>query len=395
MLDILARARKTLLAAALPLLAATTMGQPAVQPQAARIHSAQPAMSAEQREALNASELQRVARAYLASLPEERSEAERGARLDTLARWAGVVARQQPGLRSRSEAEHRRLSVIKLPPLIAERERKVASELMQRSARMEQAAQQIAQAAAQKRHEAASVAARDLLQLLGTDGVPSAAAGPRLNWQSKAPARFTPWLAHPRTSPAGLSERVFGARRVAALGGLSGLELPDADDTEAPQPADLASSGLTQADAEIRAKVQELGNSPVRIHNWVRNSVRFVPGWGVTQTAAATFAQRQGNAYDIATLLVTMLRQANVPARYVYGTVEMPAAVAQRWLGTDLVSAAQLLSKARVPSRVVTQSGGPQALQLEHVWVEAFVSGAPSRGSVIRAGDSWWMARSA
>ncbi|WP_420864302.1 transglutaminase domain-containing protein [Thalassolituus pacificus] len=34
----------------------------------------------------------------------------------------------------------------------------------------------------------------------------------------------------------------------------------------------------------------------------------------------------RGNAFDTASLLVVLLRAANVPARYAFGTVRMPVA---------------------------------------------------------------------
>jgi transglutaminase-like putative cysteine protease len=37
-----------------------------------------------------------------------------------------------------------------------------------------------------------------------------------------------------------------------------------------------------------------------------------------------TLWTRQGNDFDQASLLIALFRAANIPARYVYGTVEIP-----------------------------------------------------------------------
>jgi hypothetical protein len=40
---------------------------------------------------------------------------------------------------------------------------------------------------------------------------------------------------------------------------------------------------------------------------------------------AIALAKKQGNAFDIANLLIALLRSADVESRYVYGTVDIPA----------------------------------------------------------------------
>jgi len=52
------------------------------------------------------------------------------------------------------------------------------------------------------------------------------------------------------------------------------------------------------------------------------NNISFVPSYGAIQGSQQTRRRRRGNAYDTASLLIALLRAAQVPARYVYGTVE-------------------------------------------------------------------------
>jgi hypothetical protein len=176
---------------------------------------------------------------------------------------------------------------------------------------------------------------------------------------------------------------------LALNGSLSGIELPSAVPPESPGPDDLAPTEDAPFTSEIRQLAQDLGKAPVPIYNWVRNHIELVPGYGVMQGAQGTLQSRRGNAFDIASLLIALYRSAGIPARYVYGTIEVPADRVQQWLGADVESARRLLTQAGVPNSAVTQGGVTAALRLEHVWVKAWVDYIPSRGAVNREGDSW------
>ncbi|HSW12370.1 MAG TPA: transglutaminase domain-containing protein [Solimonas sp.] len=142
---------------------------------------------------------------------------------------------------------------------------------------------------------------------------------------------------------------------------------------------------------DIRSLAADLQQQPVAIVNWVRNNIEFVPGYGSVQGAGQTLLNRRGNATDTASLLVALLRASGIPARYVYGTVELEAAAAQNWLG-DLRSpqaALALLQQAGVPAEAVLRSGAIGAIRFEHVWVQAYVDFDPSRGARNLAPDTW------
>ena len=84
-------------------------------------------------------------------------------------------------------------------------------------------------------------------------------------------------------------------------------------------------------------------------------------------------------------------RAANVPARYVYGTVEAPLAPVQNWVGgTENANATlDVLGRGGIPAVGVTEAGVVRRVKWEHVWVEAFLDYVPSRGERPRAGDTW------
>lgn len=145
---------------------------------------------------------------------------------------------------------------------------------------------------------------------------------------------------------------------------------------------------LTEA---IRLKSLELNEDPVEIYNWVRNNIEFIPTYGSIQGADYTLEYGKGNAFDTASLLIALLRAANIPARYAYGTIEIPAEKAMNWVGdVDVPSAAQqLLGQGGIPNLGIISGGKIKSIQLEHIWVEAWVDYFPSRAAKHIVGDQW------
>jgi transglutaminase-like putative cysteine protease len=176
-----------------------------------------------------------------------------------------------------------------------------------------------------------------------------------------------------------------------SVGAIHDLPLPPpnlqiAQASNQPTPDDLAESIEVQFTPEITAKAEELGNNPVKIYNWVRNNIEFVPTYGSIQGAHMTLLTKQGNAFDTASLLIALLRVSNIPARYVYGTIELPIDKVMNWVGgfTDQNSAVNFIAGGGIPGTALTSGGKITAVRIEHMWVEAFVpygpySGRPSR----------------
>jgi len=158
-------------------------------------------------------------------------------------------------------------------------------------------------------------------------------------------------------------------------------------------PDDLAETIEVQFTPEIKAKAQELGNNPVKIYEWVRNSIEFVPTWGSIQGAQMTLLTRQGNSFDTASLLIALLRAAGIHARYVTGTVELPIATVMNWLGgfTSEQAALEFMASGGVPVKAGIAGGKITKALFEHLWVEAFIDYIPSRGAkhVQGQGDTW------
>lgn len=158
-----------------------------------------------------------------------------------------------------------------------------------------------------------------------------------------------------------------------------------------PVPADTAENEEVRVTPSIKEQVAALENSPVKIFNWVRNNIGYLPTYGSVQGSDMTLASRHGNAFDTATLLIAMYRAAGIPARYVYGTIEVPADAAMNWMGgmTKIEAVQSILSQGGVPNIGVLSGGVVKTLRMEHVWVEAFVDFTPSRGAKNRTPQTW------
>ncbi len=158
-----------------------------------------------------------------------------------------------------------------------------------------------------------------------------------------------------------------------------------------PTEDDLVETIDAQQTDAIIAKAAELNHDPVEIYQWVRNNIEFIPSYGSIQGADYTLQNLKGNGFDTASLLIALLRAANVPARYAFGTVEMPAEAVMNWVGGVNVpkAAGNLMLQGGIPTEAIAEGGVIKRFQLEHVWVEAWIDYAPSRGEKHIAGDSW------
>lgn len=179
---------------------------------------------------------------------------------------------------------------------------------------------------------------------------------------------------------------------VASIGDLQGI-LTNASTQALPPPtqADLSETIEVQFTQEIRDLANQLQNNPVKIYEWVRNNIEFVPTYGSIQGADMCLQTKQCNAFDTASLLIALLRTSNIPAKYVYGTIEIPIDKVMNWVGgfTDANSALDFIASGGIPVSGLISGGKISAARMEHVWVEAWIDYIPSRGAIHKQGDTW------
>ncbi|MCL5059092.1 MAG: hypothetical protein M1449_00265 [Candidatus Thermoplasmatota archaeon] len=163
--------------------------------------------------------------------------------------------------------------------------------------------------------------------------------------------------------------------------------------------ADLAATLDAQKDdPEIAALAETLGHSPAKILAWVHDNIRYEPYWGSLKGAKGALVAGGGNATDQASLMIALLRAANIPARYVSGEIRItdpapaqPGGRALRWLGAKTyVAAANILAKGGIPAGPYSLDGQQVGIYLDHVWVEACVPYSHYRGAAVtNAGHRW------
>ena len=145
----------------------------------------------------------------------------------------------------------------------------------------------------------------------------------------------------------------------------------------------------------IQERADALGGDPVRIYEFVRNELDYQVYYGLMKGPEGTLQSGGGNDYDLAALLVSMLRHAGTPTRFVRGFIEMKYVPAQEWTGA---------TGTQAPSTFWAKFGEPKAWEGNyfgaqrnatrgvhrhlHIWVEALVPMARYRGRDAPAGDA-------
>jgi len=183
---------------------------------------------------------------------------------------------------------------------------------------------------------------------------------------------------------------------IASAGSLDGLLAQASDNTTTtqntpPTETDLEENGIEiQFTPEIRELAESLGYNALKIYQYVRNNFSNEIYYGSLKGAQQTLLEKAGNDFDQVSLLISLLRTSNIPARYVYGTVEIPIEDVKSWIGIDDTNMAlTALASSGIPLTAMTSGGAVSAVRLEHVWCQAFISYGPSRGALEGSGDMW------
>ena len=162
-------------------------------------------------------------------------------------------------------------------------------------------------------------------------------------------------------------------------------------DTDDPVAADLAETADVRFSQPIKDLAAQLEKNPLKLYEWVRNNVEFVPGYGSLQGADMCLRTKQCNDFDTASLLISLFRASNIPARYAFGTIDLSAERFKNWAGgfSDSNAAIGTLVSAGIPIAPIVTGGSITGVRIEHVWVEAWIDYNPSRGARHREGDTW------
>ena len=154
---------------------------------------------------------------------------------------------------------------------------------------------------------------------------------------------------------------------------------------------DLQQTNDTTINDDVRAEFSEL-ESVLEVYQYIKNNYTMEFYFGSRKGAVGASAEKAGNDYDIASVLIGVLRDRNIPARYAKGTIEITAEQAMEWTATDDISVAiRIIASLGIPTTSMLSNGEVVAVQLEHVWVEAFVPYTDYRGTGNCSGESLWI----
>ena len=270
---------------------------------------------------------------------------------DDLKRWESTLAELVPGARARLAAEKAMIAEYGLGEKIAQRHDEFITQFEESLAALERALQD----------GPAAIATLDL----GRNVRKSRPFAPNQLWY---PAQDT------------------AVRKLLTEGPMQTPSAPKLSGKAVVLPADEAA--ITPA---IQQQADALGNDPLAIYLWVKNSIAFLPTFGAMQAAEDTLASRSGNAADIASLLISLLRASGIEARYVAGVVDAPADRVVKWIpgSTDAFMATDLMIQGGIPTQGLSEGGILRLIRFQHVWVEARLDYVPSRGRVNRTPDTW------
>lgn len=154
---------------------------------------------------------------------------------------------------------------------------------------------------------------------------------------------------------------------------------------------DLQQTNDTVINDDVRAEFSEF-ESVLEVYQYIKNNYTMEYYFGSRKGAVGASAEKAGNDYDIASLLVGVLRDRNIPARYAKGEIEISAEQAMEWTATDDINVAmRIIAALGIPTTGMILNGETVAVRLEHIWVEAYVPYTDYRGTGNRSGERMWI----
>lgn len=166
---------------------------------------------------------------------------------------------------------------------------------------------------------------------------------------------------------------------------------------DAPTASDLASTAKVEITPRIKELADKLGNSPVRIYEYVRNNIEYVPYYGSLKNAETVLLSKSGNDYDQATLLIALLRATGIPARYAKAKIMVPIADVKDWLEVKREEVAYNIFSGLGDTSVAmatsdgSTTGSYIGVVKQQVWVVAYVPYGNYRGTASDTSEKRWI----
>ncbi|MEZ4488774.1 MAG: RHS repeat-associated core domain-containing protein [Cyanobacteriota/Melainabacteria group bacterium] len=143
----------------------------------------------------------------------------------------------------------------------------------------------------------------------------------------------------------------------------------------------LAATGapLTFSVTDIPSLADALDNDVDKIYQFVKSNIEFIATFGSQKGAWGCLADRQGNAFDQAALMVALLREAGHTADFMFGELKLTPQEIGDWLGTDptnVWASRNMLANGGIPVDVIWDGTlFVYNLYMSHVWVRVDIGG--------------------
>lgn len=155
----------------------------------------------------------------------------------------------------------------------------------------------------------------------------------------------------------------------------------------------MAATTDVQITQEIIDLAASLGNSPIKIYEYVHDNFEYEPYYGSLKGSTAALWSGAGNDYDLTSLLLALLRAVGIYSRYVSGTAVITPQQAKDWLGVqDAREAAEILASDGISTTTyLLPDNTVGAIAFEHVWAQAYVPYGNYRGLGSDNTDKLWV----
>lgn len=158
-----------------------------------------------------------------------------------------------------------------------------------------------------------------------------------------------------------------------------------------PETRDHQESELIEFSSLIREKAKELDHDPIKIFEFVRNNIIPELYYGAMKGAELTLMQGSGNDADQSALLIALLRASGIASRFMEGVVEITLEDLKAQTGIETDSEIlNALSAAGYPFEAQIRGGVVRSVQLNYVWVSAYLPYSNYRGATVdNTGQQW------
>lgn len=133
--------------------------------------------------------------------------------------------------------------------------------------------------------------------------------------------------------------------------------------------------------AEISELTRALRDDVDLIYQYVYNEIEVTPVFGLRKSPLGTYLDKKGTPFDVANLMLALVREAGYTANLKHGVLSLPAARANQFLGTtgDGLNALRVLQQGYIPIQNPVPSDpnnpGTVLVEFSSTWIEVDING--------------------